>query len=168
MIASVDHFTTKYKARQSKRELLLKSAIGTYESNELSKNLGLAPGEVKMTAYNNDGSAVNNFKESSFSARPVCPYPFLKESLLREDQIHRIHQVWNSTRNLKTQRNNDDDNDQKLCSVCNDFVSEDRIVCPQCDITVHTLCYQDVNSEWSLISEISDDLICKECNVKFR
>lgn len=161
LIASVDFFTKKYEARQHKRELLLARVVATYEADETSKNLGLGPGELKMTEFQNDGNAVNTFKESVTSARPVCPYPFLNENQLNEDQIYRIQNIWESTRLLKRQRENDDDNlNNSLCSICDNDITDDKVACSKCDIIVHLSCYQEEDSEWIMIS---DDYICKNC-----
>jgi hypothetical protein len=141
--------------------LLLARVVATYEADETSKNLGLGPGELKMTEFQNDGNAVSTFKESVTSARPVCPYPFLNENLLNEDQIYRIQNIWESTRLLKRQRENDDDNlNNSLCSICDNDITDDKVACSKCDMIVHLSCYQEEDSEWIMIS---DDYICKNC-----
>jgi hypothetical protein len=141
--------------------LLLARVVATYEADETSKNLGLGPGELKMTEFQNDGNAVSKFKESVTSARPVCPYPFLNENLLNDDQIYRIQNVWESTRILKRQRENDDDNlNNSLCSICDNDITDDKVACSKCDMVVHLSCYQEEDSEWIMIS---DDYICKNC-----
>ena len=81
-------------------------------------NLGPVTHELR-TADSLAGTNSQSSSEAAFSARPVSPFPFLNESLLQEDQMYRIENVWASSRALKKIEQKATRKKQKLSLIMN-------------------------------------------------
>ena len=140
-----------------------------YEDDETARNLNLGPVTRDLRTVGNDGGpAPQSFRESSFSARPVSPFPFQIESLLDENQKYRLENVWASSRALKRNRNKSDqdnidpDSNIRLCMFCNLEINSEETVCSVCSVAAHSDCLENYNSEWE-INHLGDS-VCKQCS----
>lgn len=168
VLAAVEHFTNKCSSRQLRRQDLLRTVTAQYEHDETARNLNLGPVTRELRTVDSDGGpAGQSFRESSFSARPVSPFPFQRETLLDESQRYRIENVWASSRALKRNRNDNDldnvdqDANISLCVLCDAAINTDRTVCGVCSISVHSDCLENYNSEWETNDQ--GESICKQC-----
>lgn len=173
VLAAVEHFTNKCNSRQDRRRGLLHTVTAQYEEDETAKNLNLGPVTLELRTVGSDGGpALQSFKELSFSARPVPPFPFQIGSLLDECQRYRLEKVWASSRALKRNRNENDldnidpDSILSLCALCGFAVDSEKIICSSCQLSVHPDCLENYNSEWE--SNDMGDSFCKECSGNIR
>ena len=165
VLAAVQHFTAKCNSRQERRRNLLCTVTAQYEGDETAQNLNLGPVTRELrTVYSNGGPAVQSFRESSVSARPISPFPFQIESLLDVNQRYRLENVWASSRALKKNRcdNVESEPDSPLCLLCNLPLNLDKVACSICSVSVHLDCLESYNSEWET-NDIGDST-CKQCS----
>ena len=168
VLAAAEYFTQKRNTRQEHRKTLLRKVTAEYEGNETAMNLKLGPVKHELRTVESIGDVTpQSFTESAYSARPVSPFPFLNESLLNEDQMYRLENVWASSRALKRTRvqnnleNLDNNINHEICFLCNLELTSENIECSMCSLTVHANCLENNNSEWD-ISDIGI-AICKQC-----
>jgi hypothetical protein len=158
--AAVEHYTAKCNIRQMNRQKLLDAANEEYKNDVTAKNLKMGPGKLEFRSTDSDGCITGNaFCESSFSARPVSPFPFKNDELLDETQIKRLEDVWAISRGIKKRRTQQDsDQVDVFCCICNDVISAARSICTKCHMNFHPSCLDDN----SVVTE-SGESFCNNC-----
>ena len=168
--AAVEHYTNKYNTRQKRRQTLQDKVISNYEQDETAKNLNLGPTKHQWRTSDSEGCiSGKEFSEYELSARPVPPFPFVRGDLLDESQLHRIKKVWESSRALRRERRETDeeneevDIDRIICNCCEEEMITIEIKCSFCVSQIHSECYETNNStEWEI--NVNGEIMCKNCS----
>ena len=105
---AINHFFNKIRIRQEDRQQKLSGITASFESDILAKNLKMGPIKHEYRTAGADGvlSGVQH-KESENSAKPVPPFPFLKEDLLLTDEDkQRLNDIWDWSKSVQSKRKN--------------------------------------------------------------
>ena len=96
------------------------------------------------------------------SARPVPPFPFMKENLsLTQDDKNRLDNVWAFSRSIKIRKNGESDA-PTICAICGThlILSDLLLHCSLCKTAIHESCITTHNTGWH---HNDNDTICKNC-----
>ena len=102
------------------------------------------------------------YQESANSAKPVPPFPFLKEDLLiNESDKKRLDNIWEWTKSIHA-RTKETVHTKTICGICEGIVTEFDLLqrCFNCKSPVHETCLSTENTGWS---EVEENLFCEQC-----
>jgi hypothetical protein len=145
VLAAVEHFTKKCNTRQDRRQKLLREVTEKYEGDDTAKNLNLGPVKHELRIQNGAGRpATQSFQEFNCSTRPVAPFPFQNEQLLRDHEKYRLHNVWTSSRAVKKSRLErnllNEVGDIIFCALCKLEIGTEKVDCVVCSAFAHSDC----------------------------
>jgi hypothetical protein len=101
-------------------------------------------------------------QESENSAKPVPPFPFLKEELLSSDEDkQRLNNIWEWSRSINC-RKKISINDDAQCAICNEvLINSDHLIrCYNCESPAHDSCISIHSTGWA---ENEEKMFCGQC-----
>ena len=160
---AINHFFNKIRIRQEDRQQKLSGITASFESDILAKNLKMGPIKHEYRTAGADGvlSGVQH-KESEKSAKPVPPFPFLKEDLLLTDEDkQRLNDIWDWSKSVQSKRKNTT-NVSDTCAICNELLSDaDNLVrCCNCKTSAHDSYVSSYSTGWT---ENDENIYCRQC-----
>lgn len=160
---AVDINLQKLEKKRNLRRDKLQELNAVFEDDTLAQNLKLGPVRHEFRTAGEDGVLTGKqLSEYVKSARPVPPFPFLKENLLlTQDDRERLSDVWAFSKTIKTQKN-DESVSSTICAICeNHLIASDLLLhCFFCKTVIHESCISTHNTGWQ---QDNDDTICKNC-----
>jgi hypothetical protein len=162
--AAVNMNLEKIEKKRTLRREKLQQLYRIFEDDTTAQNLKMGPIKHEFRTAGEDGVlAGKQLSEYVKSARPVLPFPFMKENLLiTEDDENRLSNVWAFSRSIKIQRN--EENDASLiCAICGThyIVSDILLRCSTClSAVIHESCITTHNTGWH---QDENEVICKGC-----
>jgi hypothetical protein len=115
-------FLDKTRKRQDCREARLNFIMEKYTDDITAQNLGMGPVKHEYRTAGGDGHlSGKQYQESATSAKPVPPFPFRKEELLKNaDDKQRLIDIWDWTRAIGSKKKQKVLVDES-CDVCKEI-----------------------------------------------
>jgi hypothetical protein len=153
----------KIEIKKNKRQEKLQGLMSIFEDDTTAQNLKLGPVRHEFRTAGEDGVLTGKqLSEYVKSARPVPPFPFIKENLLlTQDDKNRLDNVWAFSRSIKIRKNEGSDA-STICAICEThlIVSDLLLHCNLCRTAIHESCITTHNTGWH---HNDNDTICKDC-----
>lgn len=162
-INTVNFFLHKLQVRLDNRHDRLNKLNETFETDTTAQNLKMGPVKHEYRTAGGDGVlSGKQYQESANSAKPVPPFPFLKEDLLiNESDKKRLDNIWEWTKSIHA-RTIETVHAKTICGICEGIVTEFDLLqrCFNCKSPVHETCLSTENTGWS---EVEENLFCEQC-----
>jgi hypothetical protein len=161
---AVDMNLEKIEKKRTLRREKLQQLSSIFEDDTTAQNLKMGPIKHEFRTAGEDGVlAGKQLSEYVKSARPVPPFPFMKENLLiTDDDKNRLSNVWAFSRSIKIRRNEEVDA-STICAICEThfIVSDTLLHCSICvTAVIHESCISTHNTGWH---QDENEIICKGC-----
>lgn len=157
---TVNHFLDKIRSTLQNRQGRLNLLTAFFEKDTTAQNLKMGPVKHEYRTAGGDGVlAGKQMQESLYSAKPVPPFPFVKENLLTsEADRDRLNDIWDWTKSINSRNLNV----EGPCSICGGIITDSDSLqrCFNCKIPIHESCLGTQNTGWS---ENEDNLFCEQC-----
>jgi hypothetical protein len=149
---ATEHFMEKIRIRLENRQERLNELNTIFETDETAKNLKMGPVKHEYRTAGADGVLSGiQLQETEHSAKPVPPFPFLKEDLLstNEDK-ERLNDIWEWSRSINC-RKKVSTNDDSKCAICKEvLINSDHLVrCHHCKTPAHESCIATHSTGWA-------------------
>jgi hypothetical protein len=159
-INTANHFNDKIRTRLETRQGRLDVLNDYFATDTTAQNSGMGPVKHEYRTAGGDGVlSGTQSQESKNSAKPVPPFPFLKENLLNSDAgRQRLNNIWDWSRSIHSRKR---PNLQVSCSICRGKIAESDLVlrCFNCKDPIHETCLGTNNTGWS---ENEENLFCEQ------
>lgn len=162
-INSANKFIGKMNKRKENREARLNVITENFLSDVTAQNLGMGPIKHEYRTAGRDGVlSGRQYQESAASAKPVPPFPFRNEELLKSsNDKQRLIDIWDWTKSLRSRKKQavQDDNN---CAICKGKLDEfDKIGrCHNCKTPAHEACLGTHSTGWTK-NEVNN--FCGQC-----
>ena len=158
---AVCHFENKIRKSREQRQNRLGLLNEVYETDITAQNLKIGPVKHEFrTAGSDSVLSGKQLQESTYSAKPVPPFPFCKEDLLtNEEDMKRLNDIWEWSRSINKKKKSD-----MLCDICKRSLANDDQMehCYNCKTLVHESCLHTNSTGWS---ENDDKSYCSQCTL---
>ena len=157
------HLQNKVNERIQKRQQRLNLLNNSFQCDVTAQNLKMGPVKHEYRTAGSDGVlSGKQYQESSTSAKPVPPFPFLKEDLLTSDEEkQRLNNIWDWAKSLKSERI---EHATLNCDICNEVIADSELLlrCSSCSTPAHESCIGTHTTGWT---EQEKKIFCGQCNV---
>ena len=162
-VNSANCILEKIQKRQQNREARLNVITENFSSDVTAQNLRMGPVKHEYRTAGVDGvlSGKQN-QESTNSAKPVPPFPFRNEELLKsDDDKQRLIDIWDWTKSLNSKKKLAVQVDNS-CGICQGILdSFDEIGrCHNCKTPAHEACLGTHSTGWTKNEE---NIYCGQC-----
>ena len=161
-VNTITHLLQKLRVRLENRNERLTKLNETYEQDITAQNLKMGPVRHEFRTAGGDGVlSGKQLQESTHSAKPVPPFPFLKQDLLtNESDKKRLNDIWDWTKSISFKKK-DIALAQMKCAICEEIIALSDLLqrCFNCKTAVHESCLSTQNTGWT----DEENLYCEQC-----